>query len=971
MIELKHRQEWEKSGVSKDLINLNIKSCRGYQAHERLLYNLNSGDRRNGGRVRDSILNRYSHCENGGWWVSGIDVLTGENSIWGQYKPDIPYSYTKKSYSSFELANKKIIKYEAPKNVPTEVIALAVPLYLWKAIGLKYNVALPKNITQTTEGNAIGFWQWIIDNPKIPIIITEGAKKAGSILTAEYVVIALPGIYSGYRQKKDSYNNKIGLPVLIPQLQVFAHPDREIIFCFDHDLKAKTRDNVHSAIRITAELFNKQKCQVSVITWTYPEKGVDDLIVTRGTNCFDELYKSRLSLSKFNAGFILDLIKYNPLIIDKHYLSLDIIPPSSAQIIGLRSPKASGKTEWLVKMTQKFIREGKPILIITHRIQLAKALCDRFGIDHIESIKDSQTKGLLGYGLCIDSLHPNSGAKFNPTDWEEAIIILDECEQVIWHALESSTCRNNRIAIIENFQQLLQVVISTGGKIYLSDADLSCISIDYIKNLINVPVNIWIVDNSYKSKTKRKLYNYSGNDPSELIFNLFKNIKNGSKVLVQTTGQKVSSKWGSITLESIIKKKFPDRRILRIDSESVSEPGHAAMGCIENLNNILPSYDIVICSPIIETGVSIDIKNHFDSVWCIAYGIQTVEAVCQTIERLRDEVDRHIWIKTTAKSNRIGNGSTSIKSLLCSQYQQTKNNIFLLQQAGFEEFDDLNIKFSPISLITWAKRACIVNMGKNNYRQEVINKLLDDGYKLINVSKNEDSSIIEQEIKQTSQHNYQKYCQDVSIIEDPTESELEILHNKKAKNLSERLTERKGDLIQRYGIKITPELVEKDDNNWYAKLQLQYYLTIGNIYLIQRDKKSLDYIKKEGNGKAFIPDINKRQLLSKIKALQIINIEQFFNEESTFSQSSLTTWLDFVIKLRFDIKTILGVNINPEKDTAIAVAQRILKKLGLKLNFKGWSGDRLSKQRIYSGCNLYDDHRQEIFKIWLLREASF
>jgi shikimate kinase len=837
---------------------------------------------------------------------------------------------------------------------------------------------LPLNIVITESGKALGFWAWVIDNPEIPLLITEGAKKAGALITASYVAIALPGIYNGYRQKKDDYGNKIGLPTLIPQLKAFAQKEREIIFCFDNDFKPKTIKNVRSAIALTGRLFIKEGCRVSAITWNYPEKGVDDLIAARGVECFDELYKARLPLSRFNLIGLLDLSKYNPLKVNVRYLDENLVPPKVAQIIGLRSPKGTGKTEWLVRRIQKFIRQGKPVLVITHRIQLAKALCARFGIDHIESVKNSETKGILGYGLCIDSLHPNSMAHFNPDDWSSAVVVLDECEQVIWHTLESSTCRDNRVAIIENLQRLLQIVISTGGQIYLSDADLSCIAIDYVQQLIGIPVNTWLVDNVYKSSKKRLLYNYSGSDPRELISASVKAIEKGEKVLIQTTGQKAQSKWGSINLESYLSKKFPGLKILRIDSESVSEPGHKAIGCMENLNAILPMYDIVICSPVVETGVSIDITGHFDSVWCIAYGLQTVDAVCQALERLRDDVPRHIWIKTTAKGNRIGNGSTSVKTLLRSQHQQTKSNILLLQQAGFDEFDDLDANFCPSSLVAWAKRACLVNAGKNNYREEIINKLLSEGYQLA-LPDNEDlsdSENVKNQIKETAQQNYFSYTRAVPQVETPSDSELEALANKKAKTPQERLIEKKGKLIKRYGVEVTPELVEKDDHGWYAQLQLHYYLTVGNIYLAQRDRRSLAKIKEQGNGKAFQVDINKQQLSTKIKALQFIGIEQFFDQEAEFSQDSLADWLELVILLRFDIQAILGVSINPERDTAIAVAQRLLKNLGLKLEFKYWRGDRSNKQRIYSGCNLNGDYpsgtlrdqREEIFEIWLSRE---
>jgi hypothetical protein len=169
-------------------------------------------------------------------------------------------------------------------------------------------------------------------------------------------------------------------------------------------------------------------------------------------------------------------------------------------------------------------------------------------------------------------------------------------------------------------------------------------------------------------------------------------------------------------------------------------------------------------------------------------------------------------------------------------------------------------------------------------------------------------------------------------------------------------------------VEVTPKLVEADDKGLYPQLQLHYYLSVGKAKLTERDRRSLFQFSQQGDGKVFSPDLNKRQLSVKVKALQIIGIEQFFDEDAEFTKNSLQSWLDLIIQFRFDLKSILGVSVNPEKDSAIAVAQRILSKLGLKLEFKCWRGDRLNKQRIYSGCNVDANLRSQIFDYWLSKE---
>jgi Domain of unknown function (DUF3854) len=1065
----KHNQEWLDSAVSQSIIDLNVVSLKGFEPYERILYGISRSDRRNDGRIRDKLLKRYQNLESGGWWVSGIDLFTKDDSIWGQFKPDIPYRYQEKIVQKFDLNQYKIklIKYEAPKNVPTEIIALKVSFlatwnivknqneaaknawieriqktwttseeegqmvreestwtpcssstrhlsksrrarrtdsqesaenrffqelqeacgrreyqridFLLQPIRNKSNYNSEQQSSRSTDRRGVerlgkiedrGFWPWLIETPRIPLVLTEGAKKAGAVITSSYVSISLPGIYNGYRQPKDEWGRKTGEARLIPQLELLAKGGREIIFCFDHDDKPETVKNVRTAIALTGTLLQLQGASVSVITWQDPEKGVDDLIVKRGVDYFRSLYKSRISLSDFKLSASLDISKYKPLTVNQRYLSNSLVPPDQTQLIGLKSPKNTGKTEWLSRIVSKLLYEGKPVVVITHRIQLAKALCARFGVEHIEEVRKSTTKGILGYGLCIDSLHPNSQARFNPEDWSEAVVILDEAEQVIWHLLDSSTCQENRVEIIENFQKLLNTVVSSGGQIYLSDADLSAIALDYVSDLIDGPVQTWVAENIFQPQTKRKLISYTGNDPRELIAALVKAIEQGEKALVHTTGQKIKSKWGSINLESYLKERFPHLGILRIDRDSVSEPGHPACGCMANLDHIISSYDIVIASPVIETGVSIDIKGHFDSVWAIAQGIQTVDAVCQTVERLRDNVPRHIWIKTTAKGNRIGNGSISVKALLKSQHKLTRANIILLQQASINDCDELEVNFSPASFLSWGKRACVVNAGKNNYRESILAKLLLEGYELkMSDVQAGNTQLVRQGIYQVCENNYLNYRHQVSAAPEISAKELDELNNKKAKTESERLAERKGNLSKRYGIEVTPELVKKDDNGWYPQLQLLYFLTVGRSYLPERDLHSLS--KFSQNNKAFKPDINKKILSAQIKALEIIEIEQFFAPDAEFSKDLLADWFEkIIIPLRFDIQTILGVAINPKNDSAIAVAQRILKKMALKLEFKYWRGDRKNKQRIYSSCNLNPDDRDSVFRHWLSRQTT-
>jgi putative DNA primase/helicase len=80
----------------------------------------------------------------GGWYCSGLDLKTGKKSK-GQFKPDKP----------IETSDGKLAKYLTGKT--------------YDAIALK----MPDE----------GYWQSVIDDVTKPVVITEGAKKAGALMT--------------------------------------------------------------------------------------------------------------------------------------------------------------------------------------------------------------------------------------------------------------------------------------------------------------------------------------------------------------------------------------------------------------------------------------------------------------------------------------------------------------------------------------------------------------------------------------------------------------------------------------------------------------------------------------------------------------------------------------------------------------------------------------------------------------------
>ncbi|MBW4689258.1 MAG: DUF3854 domain-containing protein [Komarekiella atlantica HA4396-MV6] len=956
----KHLTEWLSSGVDEEIIALNVRSLSDTVPYEYLLYS-SKISRRNDGRLRDRDLNKYQHIELGGWWCNGVDPLNNYVlMMWGCFKPDHPRRDRQKIH--------KFIKYEHPYREETRAFFLLVPNRIWVKVSNRCGIP----ITQEDLEHPGGFWHWVWRH-NVPITIVEGVKKAGALLTAGYAAIAIPGVNAGYRTPQDEYGTAIGKPFLIPDLKHFATKGRQVNICFDQDTNPQTVQRVRTAISRMGKLLMNEGCFLRVIDLPAgQEKGIDDFIVAKGQDAFHALYNTAEAMELWEIK-LFTLLTYPPAIaLNQRFLG-QLFVPEGEKLIILKAPKGSGKTEWLFGEVAKAHEQGRRVLILTHRIQLGEALCNRFGVNYVTEVHTSETGDLLGYGVCVDSLHQESQARFNPNDWTNDIVIVDECDQVFWHLLNSGTeVAKRRVSVLKNLKQLVQNVLgSSQGKIYLSSADVSDSDVKYVLSLAGeYRVNPFVIVNNYRHNAGN-CYNYGGKNPKDLIAALDKAIASRGHHLLCCSAQKVKSKWGTQALEERFRRKFPHLQILRIDSESVADPSHPAFGCIAHLKEILTQYDLVIASPSLETGVSIDIKGHFTAVWGIFQGVQPVNSVRQMLARLRETVDRHIWVRKRGMGT-VGNGSTSMGALLGSQHTATRANIALLSAADNADLSYIDQNFQPESLQTWGKRGCVINVEMKRYEESVLAGLVVDGYTIIDaddIDEDESKEVLE-EVKAASEQLYTAECQAIASANELSQIELKKLQDKRAKTKTERHQQRKAELSRRYEIDVTPNLVEKDDDGWYPQLRMHYYLTLGREYLTNRDAKRAKAQAEAGNNAIWKPDFNKGQLLTAVLLLERLNLLQFLTpgERLRGSDEAMQELKALALKHRYVLKNHLNVSVS-EKLTPVAIAQKLLAKIGLKLKYVARLGSKENRECVYEFVPPKDE-RNLIFERWLSRDET-
>lgn len=975
-IDLEHWQEWVRSGVAPEIIAANVRSLRGNAAYGYLFYS-DDISRRNDGRVRDWVLRRYAHVERGGWSCSGVKITqtspkTWEESksAWGCFKPNSPY----------QDKEGKSIKYEHPLKAATETFLLTVP-------------SKPR------------LWLEGLANTKTPIILVEGCKKAGTLLTLGYIAIALPGITGAVRSPRNEQGHRTGKPYLIPEIEAFVSPGREIFICFDRDKKPKTVQAVSREIFKLGKLLESKRCKVKIIEWDSSlGKGVDDLVVSHGREVFDAAYNNAAIFENWLVRHY-NRLTYSPkLTVNRRYLG-NIEVPKTAKLICLKSAKGSGKTEAITELASEALSNGQRVLLISHRIQLTQALCDRIGIQSVYEIRAAKQQGkqfgheseivaeCQGVGLCVDSLHSSSQAKFKSEEWKDALVIVDESEQVFWHALNSLTCQSDRIAILRELKQLFTLTLdpNSRGKVILSDADLTDVSVDFVrKSAGQSELSPWVCLNEWQPIQGCNIHNYTG-QKEEWLMALEQHIRDGGRPLIMLDSQKLQGRFSSSNLETYLHDLFPTKKILRIDRQTLQLKNHPAFGCISQLNKMLGDYDIVITSPSLETGLSIDTKGHFTSVWGLFAGVIPTNSVRQTLARLREPVDRHIWLAPYGLS-KIGRGETSVKGLLQSENKIVRANLHLIYDASLDH-GEIDVDFLQSAQDCWAKMAVRINAGMVSYRHSIVQDLKDEGHRLCEVSNNIDSDDLKTKktaVTANRDINQIRCGAKLEAAELVTEAEAKKLEDSTSLNSEdEQLKLQKYKLHHKYGgVDVNTDIYLRDCAGWYPKLKLHYYLTVGQCYLKERDRFKRDELVRDGQG--WTPDLNRNLLSLQVRLFNFLEFPELLTSKKDrdwkSSDSDLIAFKNRVIANQGVVRQVLRFSVK-DSMTPIQIVRLFLNAVGVNLDSVGKQGKRGQQERAYrlKTINDYrtedaagmlghafalDDGRDMIFEQWLERDEA-
>ena len=942
-----HLTEWLKSSIDEQLTTLNLISLSGFTTYEYLLYGLPDDERRNDGRLRDKWLNRYSTLEDGGWWSSGLDPLNNWlPMIWGRYKPDNPRIIGSKG---------KPIKYESPPKVTNRVTYFNVPQHIWDRVAQRYGIKrylspLAQRLTARTK--PLCFWEWVQQYSQIPIIFTEGEKKAACLLSMGFVAIALPGIWNGRVGKKERER-------LHPDLLPMAQANRKFTILFDYETKPKTRYAIYQATLRTGQAIEAAGCECEVAILPGVEKGVDDFVTARGDEAesllsaiIDDAYSlkdyRRLCFPK-KRGLS---NKYPPNVkLNTRFLSNAVSLPTMGLVV-LWSGMGTGKTELMAKFRELYPQMR--FLNLGHRVNLLKNLSQRLNTDMYSAISQGDLAKAVGLSITVDSLH-----KLQTQLNEYGCIFIDEACQYLAHLLHSKTCREHRAEILE----VLQFLIRKAKLVVLADAHMDDLTVDFFRAMRPEGEVPFIIKNDYK-ETGRTVYLYEGDNSSALVSKIFTALMLGLKIMVVSDSKKFIKKLEAAMtvkvfdnqplfgtegqLDSNLENKL---RIWSIHAENSGSEENVAF--IKDISEEVKKVDVLLASPSLGTGV--DIPNyHFDAVFGAFHAVsQTATECAQSLHRYRPQVPLHIWVAPRPPFGYKETNAAKIKERMLELNEMTAFLIRIDPETGRRGAE------KDWALDAYCEIEANRNRSINNLRDDLHSLLGEMGYNLTPAESEADTQVA-MELKEAGQTL--DAAHQLAIVQAANISSSEYLSRQSKDFLQpEEIVECEKYRIQRdYGMPVTEGLVKRDAGGYLISqlVALESLLlpsegeiidsVTGKKYpappqiVAQRDLKERDHLPLCMDWHNYSSKWLARHILGLPKILTRLLV----GEEVCAADSDVVQMTKTAVMARAQIKAVLNLTI-PQNCSPMWLLGILLGQLGLRMigRKKGKRGEQV---RYYS-----------------------
>ena len=870
-----HLAEWVSgSAVAPELAAANVQTLQGRPVLEAL-----AGERlaQLGGHASQYATGAAARllrpleplAESGGWWCSGLDPLADWAPMaWGCFKPDAP---------RWDQDKEAPRKYEHPIKVAARAFWLRVPAAIAQRVADRYGLTLPPAVAADADGSAGAFWRWWAKTPALPLLLTEGAKKAAALLSIGVPAVALSGIWNGAPKGPD------GRPALLPELAALPLKGREVWILFDASDKAEPAEPL-AADRLGRLLAAAGALvRVGIVPGTHG-KGADDHLAAGGG--WEALAAALLPLG---PRPVLPRLRPADLVAPagQHLAAaVDLDTLAACRLLLVAAPMGSGKTRLAAALTAPHLAAGVPSIAPTHRTALGESQAEAVGLAWAP--RPGTDERLQGLGLCWDSLRPSSGLQFRPEEWSGPdgngpFVLLDEIAQGVEHLLfgTGTAVAQHRPETLATASTLLRSARAVVGM----DAYLSAPVLRLLETLTGHRATL--LRSEAQPMAGRPVLVPQGltarTAAEQGRARVLELAKAHRRVFVVTTAQQEHAKGSARNLARLVRRHWPDARVLVVDSEAPE----AAEQLGAQPNQCAAAHDWVICSPSITSGLSIDAPGLFDEVLVIGAGGQLpCEHLAQAAARVRDPAcPVSIYAPAVAPQLRIGSGDTSPAALL--EHLSRCESRLLAQLTAAGGWDPARSNESPW-LRCYLELAADRNRQSHAYAATAAGLLEAEGWAVSTAAPAPDPGLVRQaaaELEDIAEAATAAADALVIAAELPGDDQAAALQRKRRLTQAERVELKRWKIARRWGLgqsPPTPEILAADRDGMPKRWRFGWLLGSidGRQLAARHDRRVAEQLAPDGIGWA--PDLLRRSLGHRLAAADALGLPSWLERREWF-----------------------------------------------------------------------------------------
>ena len=593
----------------------------------------------------------------------------------------------------------------------------------------------------------------------------------------------------------------------------------------------------------------------------------------------------------------------------------------------IKSPKGSGKTQYLKKLISQLKQKRLRILLIGHRRTLIKALANDLNLELYLDERDRPKQGAAGehYAISVDSM----STRLEPARDKFDVVLLDEAEQVFSQLISDTMSVAQKRKSYQFFQHYLRYA----RHVVMLDADLNQITQEVCRqfHVHHVDTRQTFVLNQWTS-SGRVIEMY--NSENHLVGEMLSMIEDKKKLFVCC-----NSKTKADILEKAVRHKFQDEvKLFLLTSENSGT--QEATHFIQNIKNEILEYQVVIVSPVIGSGIDITFDDDIPHVDCVVgffvARIFTHNEIDQQISRVRNPKSVKVWM-----TPETFNFETEVEPI---KQELVLSNVIPNGVKGYSRSGTPQLDLDGDYLTLYATILASQRASKNNLKKNFIDLKKYNGWEVRHIDPDVDSIAAGKAVlnsgKEIAGADYVKAMMAAKEIDSYG---LEHLMDKRKRgSLSdhEQSSVDKYFMHEFYHQEVTPALIDLDDKGHFRSKLKMYRDLFSDEQVYGAEVELLRAI---------------------LQAANLIDLYGKINPTTAITKETLREFAQFCDANKSRVNRVLGLDIRYDiQINPIRQLNMFLRLCGLKLANVGTKSE--GKKKIY--CYRIDATAQKLMDNW-------